>query len=154
MGMQQEQFEDLEREFKQFLEEIVGNNNMELFRQQYQNIHDTLKSTYDQELIYIKKCKQTNNQIFDKASNVRAAIRMASSEVERIAALNTKMREALDEVENQRKKEETQRERITQLRKDLTILKIQKEEDVELTEEQQLKSLREKYEDLLKAREE
>lgn len=47
MGMQPEQFEDIEREFKLFLEEIVGNENMEKFREQYQNIHDTLKTTYE-----------------------------------------------------------------------------------------------------------
>jgi hypothetical protein len=47
MGLQQDQFEEIEREFKIFLEEIVGNENLETFRQQYQNIHDTLKSTYE-----------------------------------------------------------------------------------------------------------
>ena len=91
MGMQPEQFEDIEREFKQFLEEIVGNENLEAFRQQYQNIHENLKTTYEQELLYIKKCKQTNNQIFEKASSVRAAIRMAAAEVERISSLKTKV---------------------------------------------------------------
>lgn len=91
MGMQPEQYEEMEREFKMFLEEIVGNDNLDAFRQQYQNIHDTLKSTYEQEMLFIKKCKQTNNQIFEKASNVRAAIRMASSEVERISSLKTKV---------------------------------------------------------------
>ena len=98
MGMQPEEFERVEQEFKQFLEDIVGNENMEAFRQQYQNIHDTLKSTYDQELTSIKKCKQTNNQIFEKASNVRAAIRMASSEVERISGLKQKVSQAYEEV--------------------------------------------------------
>ncbi len=47
MGMQPEEFDRIENEFKQFLEEIVGNENLEAFRQQYQNIHDTLKSTYE-----------------------------------------------------------------------------------------------------------
>jgi hypothetical protein len=100
MGMQPEHFEEIEREFKQFLEELVGNENLEAFRQQYQNIHDTLKSTYEQELTYIKKCKQTNAQIFDRAANVRAAIRMASAEVERISQLKTKVSEAYEEVQN------------------------------------------------------
>lgn len=112
MGMQPEQFEEIEREFKQFLEEIVGNENLEAFRQQYQNIHENLKTTYEQELLYIKKCKQTNNQIFEKASNVRAAIRMAASEVERISTLKTKVSQAYEEVQNQRDKEEKQREKI------------------------------------------
>jgi hypothetical protein len=99
MGMQPEQFEEIEREFKNFLEEIVGNDNMEAFRGQYQNIHDTLKSTYEQELTYIKKCKQTNNTIFEKASNVRAAIRMAAAEVERISALKQKVSQVYEEVQ-------------------------------------------------------
>ena len=47
MGIQPEQMEDIEREFKQLLEEIIGNVNLEAFRQQYQNIHDTLKTTYE-----------------------------------------------------------------------------------------------------------
>ena len=53
MGMQQGQFEELEREFKIFLEK--------------------------------------NAQIFEKAASVRAAIRMASAEVERISSLKTKV---------------------------------------------------------------
>ena len=99
MGMQPEQFEEIEREFKIFLEEIVGNENLEAFRQQYQNIHDTLKSTYEQEMVYIKSCKQKNAQIFEKAASVRAAIRMASAEVERISSLKTKVSQAYEEVQ-------------------------------------------------------
>lgn len=62
--------------------------------------------------MYIKKCKQTNNQIFEKASNVRAAIRMASNEVERISGLKTKVSQAYEDVQTQRDKEEKQREKI------------------------------------------
>ena len=58
----------------------------------------------------IKKCKDLNNSIFEKASNVRAAIRMASNEVEKISALKNKVSKAYEEVENQREKEERQRE--------------------------------------------
>ena len=121
----------------------MGNENLEAFRQQYQNIHDTLKTTYEQELVYIKKCKQTNNQIFEKASNVRAAIRMAASEVERIGALKTKVSQAYEEVQNQRDKEEKQREKIQQLRNEIATLKLKALEEVELSEEETLKNLRE-----------
>lgn len=47
MGMQPEDFESMEREFRMILEECIGNQSMEAFKQQYQNIHDTLKSTYE-----------------------------------------------------------------------------------------------------------
>ena len=154
MGMQPEQFEEIEREFKIFLEEIVGNENLEAFRQQYQNIHDTLKSTYEQEMVYIKSCKQKNAQIFEKAASVRAAIRMASAEVERISSLKAKVSQAYEEVQNQRDKEEKQREKIAVLRKEIDVLKLQLLEKVELSEEETLKQLTEQFEDVVKAREE
>ena len=43
---------------------------------------------------------------------MRAAIRMAASEVERISSLKTKVSQAYEEVQNQRDKEEKQREKI------------------------------------------
>jgi len=43
---------------------------------------------------------------------VRAAIRMASNEVEKISALKGKVSKAYEEVQNQREKEEKQREKI------------------------------------------
>jgi chromosome segregation ATPase len=46
----------------------------------------------------IKNCKQKNAQIFEKAASVRAAIRMASAEVERISSLKTKVSLAYEEV--------------------------------------------------------
>jgi hypothetical protein len=50
--------------------------------------------------------------IYEKASNVRAAIRMASNEVEKIQALKSKVSKAYEEVQSQREKEEKHREKI------------------------------------------
>lgn len=123
LGFDQERFDDIEREFKQFLEEIIGNQNLEKFKSEYQKIHKTLKTSYDGEKKLIKKCKELNNQIFEKASNVRAAIRMASNEVEKISALKGKVSKAYEEVQNQREKEEKQREKIQKLRGEIAHLK-------------------------------
>lgn len=35
LGFDPERFEDIEREFKQFLEEIIGNQNLEKFKNEY-----------------------------------------------------------------------------------------------------------------------
>jgi hypothetical protein len=35
LSFDQDAFEDIERDFKQFLEEIVGNNNLKKFRMEY-----------------------------------------------------------------------------------------------------------------------
>jgi len=54
---------------------------------------------------------------------VRAAIRMASNEVEKISALKTKVSKAYEEVQNQREKEEKQRQRIGGLKGEISNLK-------------------------------
>ena len=86
-------------------------------------IHKTLKASYDGEKTLIKRCKDLNGQIFEKASTVRAALRMASSEVDKIAQLKSKVNKAYEEVANQREKEEKQRQKITQLKADIAKLK-------------------------------
>lgn len=96
---------------------------MEKFKNEYQKIHKTLKTSYEGEKKLIKKCKELNNQIFEKASNVRAAIRMASNEVEKISALKTKVSKAYEEVQNQREKEDKQRQKIASLRGEIANLK-------------------------------
>ena len=154
LGLDQEKFDDIEREFKQFLEEIIGNQNLEKFKKEYQNIHKTLKTSYEGEKKLIKKCKELNNQIFDKASSVRAAIRMASNEVEKINNLKDKVNKAYEEVQNQREKEERQREKITKLKGEIAHLNRLKTMESNLEEDQQLRQLGKIYEDLTKQREE
>ena len=44
-----DQFEDLEREFKQFVEEIVGNQNLKKFKEEYTKIYKVLKTSYEGE---------------------------------------------------------------------------------------------------------
>ena len=100
LGFDAERFEDIEKEFDHFIKEVMGNQ-LDKFRSEYQKIYKTLKSSYDGEQKLIKKCKELNNQIYDKASNVRAAIRMASNEVEKISALKSKVSKAYEEVYNQ-----------------------------------------------------
>lgn len=77
--------------------------------------------------------------IFERQTNVRAAIRMASSEVERISALKQKVSQAYEEVQAQRDKEEKHRDQIIELKSEIGYLKIKKEENIELGEEEILK---------------
>ena len=60
----------------------------------------------------IKKCKELNNKIFEKATNVRAAIRVASQVVEDINVLKNKVSKDYEELASKREKEEKQRQKI------------------------------------------
>ena len=60
-------FEDIEREFKQFLEEIVGNVNLRSFKEKYQQKYNTLKSSYEKEVKTLRQCKTKINEIWENA---------------------------------------------------------------------------------------
>ena len=87
LGFDQEQYEAIESEFKEFLNDHLKGKDLEKFRQEYQKINKALRSSYEGEKKLIKKCKELISQIFEKASNYRAALRMANNEVDKIAQL-------------------------------------------------------------------
>lgn len=55
MGIDRETFENVEREFQDFLQEIVGENSLERFREQYEQTYELLKGSYRTEQELIKK---------------------------------------------------------------------------------------------------
>ena len=52
-----DQFEDIERDFKQFLDEIVGNQNLKRFKEEYTKIFRQLKTSYNQERKVLQRSK-------------------------------------------------------------------------------------------------
>ena len=48
MTFDADQFDDVERDYKQFMEELVGNNNMSKFKDEYARIWKMLKSSFEQ----------------------------------------------------------------------------------------------------------
>jgi hypothetical protein len=153
LGFDQDKFEEIEQEFKQFLEEIIGNNNLEDFKKEYTKIYKTLKTSYEGEKKVIKRCKELNTQIFDQATAVRAAIRMASNEVEKINALKAKVAKAYEEVQVQREKEEKYRDKITKLKGEISGLKRKSQQEADLEEDKKLKMLKKEFEEMGKLRE-
>ena len=85
---------------------------LEKFKMEYQKINKALKSSYEEEKKLIKKCKELISQIFDKASNYRAALRMANNEVEKITALKQEMAQSYENVGLAKENEEKLRNEI------------------------------------------
>ena len=102
-------FEDIEREFKQFLEEIVGNVNLRSFKEKYQQKYNTLKSSYEKEVKTLRQCKTKINEIWENAQNVRSAIRMANNEVDKIAELKARVDEETAKVNNRKEEEKNKK---------------------------------------------
>ena len=57
LGFKPEEFEAIESEFKEFLNEHLKGKELDKFKQEYQKINKNLKSTYEGEKKLIKKCK-------------------------------------------------------------------------------------------------
>ena len=74
----------------------MQNRDLEAFRIQYQKINQALRSGYEGEKKMIRKCKELISQIFDKAQNYRAALRIATNEVEKIDSLKREKDRCMD----------------------------------------------------------
>ena len=61
-----DEFEDLEREFKLFLQEIVGEK-LRSFKEKYTQKYNTLKSSYEKEVKTLKQCRQKITEIWENA---------------------------------------------------------------------------------------
>ena len=127
---------------------------LEKFRQEYQKINKALKSSYDGEKKLIKKCKELISQIFEKASNYRAALRMANNEVDKIAQLKQEVSKSYEDVQNAREDEEKQREEIGKIKIEIANLQRKKQQHSELEEDKILRNLIEEYEKQRKIKEE
>jgi len=76
-----------------FLEEIVGVPNLKRFKEDYQKIYKTLKTSYESERKLIQKAKQFISEIWDNAQNVKSALRMANNEADKIEELKRRVEE-------------------------------------------------------------
>jgi outer membrane murein-binding lipoprotein Lpp len=63
------------------------------------------------------------SQIFEKASNYRAALRMANNEVDKIAQLKQEVSKSYEDVQNAREDEEKAREEIGKIKIEINNLK-------------------------------
>jgi hypothetical protein len=107
LSLDPDSFEDIEREFRQFMDEIVGQQNLKRFKDEYQKIFKTLKTSYQSERKIVQRCKTMISEIWEKATNVKSAIRMAQEEVDKIQSLKIKVEEEQIKLGSRKEDEKT-----------------------------------------------
>jgi len=150
----QDAFEDIERDFKMFLEEIVGVPNLKRFKEDYQKIYKTLKTSYDSERKLIAKAKSLIDDIWMNAQQVKSALRMANNEADKIEELKRRVEEDTLKVAQKKEDEEVKRQKIALQQAEIEALDKKASEAHELEEEITLKTLRSESDELQKQREE
>lgn len=88
------------------------------------------------------------NEIWEKATNVKSAIRMAQEEVDKIQSLKIKVEEEQVKLGMRKEDEKNKQAQIMKLKVEIDALDDLAKQPIELQEEQELKQLDKKYEEM------
>ena len=64
------QFEQLEVQFQEVLQELVGDKSLEHFRIEYEKLHRALKKSHESEKRLVKKLRELNQEIVSNSERV------------------------------------------------------------------------------------
>jgi hypothetical protein len=85
---------------------MVGEKSMDRFRSEYERLHRSLKTSYENEKRLFKRCKDMNESITQNATRVKAAIKMTQEDASTITVLKREVDKAWKLVEKAKDKEE------------------------------------------------
>ena len=122
MGVDQAQYEALERDFRDVLSAMVGEKSMERFRTEYEKLHRALKTSYESEKRLVKRCKELNDTIVGNATRVKAALKLTQEDSSTITVLKREVDRAWRLVEQAKEKEEKARKIIQDLKGEIAHL--------------------------------
>jgi hypothetical protein len=98
-----------------------------------------LKNSYEQERRTVKAARKVIDLIFESSQNVKAAIRMANNEVDKIRDLKLRKDEEEKKVENRKEEKLKKEARVIELDAEIKNLIATNEQHHELPEETELK---------------
>jgi len=122
MGLDQQQYEKLEQDFKAVLEQMVGEKSMMRFQNEYEKLYRALKTSYESEKRLVKRCKELNETIVGNATRVKAALRLTQEDSSTISLLKKEVDRAWKLVETAKDKEDRARKIIQDLKGEIAHL--------------------------------
>ena len=85
----------LEREFRDVVDALVGDQSLEKFRHEYEKLHQTLKKSHENEKRLIKKCRELNTEIVANAGKIQTALRLSTADKKTIQLLKKEIDKVL-----------------------------------------------------------
>lgn len=113
-----------------------------------------LSSSYNKEQKTLKQCKSKINEIWEKATSVRSAVRMAMQEVDKISDLKKSVEDEQNKAKSRKEEEAEKMSKIEALKEEIAEAKRKADEAHELEEETILRQRNKEWEDLMKRKEE
>jgi chromosome segregation ATPase len=122
LSMQSSAFDALERDFREVLNELVGDKSLDRFRLEYEKLHHTLKKSHENEKRLIKKCRELNQEIVVNAAKISTALRLSQQDHDSIKILRAEIDKAWKMVDGAQEKEKRARETIQRLKGEIQNL--------------------------------
>ena len=87
-------FDELEKEFESVLNELLADESLDKFRQEYEKLHDALLDSHRNERRLMNKVRELNNEISNNADKVATALRLSKEDEATIANLTQETKKA------------------------------------------------------------
>ena len=84
------QFEQLEVQFQEVLQELVGDKSLEHFRIEYEKLHRALKKSHESEKRLVRKLRELNQEIVSNSERVSQALVLAQEDQSTIGSRTKK----------------------------------------------------------------
>ena len=121
-------FEILEREFNDVLEDLDDEPSLSQFRVEYEKLFRALKKSHHQEKRLVKKCRELNTEIVTNAAKVQTAIKLSQDDQATIATLKKDAERAWTLVDDAQEKGIRANNTINQLEEEAKKLSIHVED--------------------------
>eukprot|EP01116_Phalansterium_solitarium_P023261 TRINITY_DN805_c0_g1_i2.p1 TRINITY_DN805_c0_g1~~TRINITY_DN805_c0_g1_i2.p1 ORF type:complete len:893 (+),score=388.33 TRINITY_DN805_c0_g1_i2:142-2820(+) len=151
---QSSMFESLDKNFQEVLNELVGDQNLDRFRVEYEKLFRAVKKSHDSEKKLIKRCREMNAEIITNASKVQTALKLSQDDHKTIGALKKEVDKAWRMVDLSHQKEAAANGAITSLKAEMLRLTHLVEDGLGLAvgQEHSKKELQKMTEELTKQR--
>ena len=112
IGLQPQEFEALEKDYQQFLNELTGDSSLDRFRNEYDKLHKAMKQSYENEKRLIRKGRELNTEIVNSMSKVKQAIQLTQVDSEYIQQMQEELQNTIKMFDLSREREEKNKQKV------------------------------------------
>ncbi|XP_051837323.1 cilia- and flagella-associated protein 58 isoform X1 [Antechinus flavipes] len=120
--LEENAFEELEKEFQDVINELSGDKSLERFRMEYEKLHVVMKKSYENEKRLMAKCRELNAEIVVNSAKVATALKLSQDDQTTIASLKKEIEKAWKMVDSAYDKEQKAKETILALKEEIVNL--------------------------------
>jgi hypothetical protein len=80
-------FQQLEQEFQDVLQELMGDRSLEKFKTEYEKLHKALIKSHESEKRLMQKCRELNAELVANSAKVQTALKLGQEDQNTIASL-------------------------------------------------------------------